>query len=44
LGTLGRNGLPGMIIGNTSESILEKINCSVLALKPDDFVSPISAT
>ncbi len=44
MGTLGRNGLPGMIIGNTSESILEKINCSVLALKPDDFVSPISAT
>ncbi len=44
MGTLGRNGLPGMIIGNTSESILEKINCSVLALKPDDFVSPISVT
>jgi len=42
MGTLGREGLPGMIIGNTSESILEQINCSVLALKPRNFVSPIS--
>ncbi len=44
MGTLGRDGLPGMIIGNTSESILERINCSVLALKPDDFVSPVSGS
>ncbi len=43
MGTLGRDGLPGMLIGNTSESILEQINCSVLALKPDDFISPIIA-
>jgi len=42
MGTLGRNGLPGIIIGNTSESILEKVSCSVLALKPNNFVSPIS--
>ena len=41
MGTLGRNGLPGMIIGNTSETILEKVNCSVLALKPKGFESPI---
>ncbi len=41
LGTLGRHGLPGIIIGNTSESILEQVNCSVLALKPNDFISPV---
>ncbi len=41
MGTLGRHGLPGMIIGNTSESILEEINCSVLAIKPSHFVSPV---
>ncbi|VAW45465.1 hypothetical protein MNBD_GAMMA03-1742 [hydrothermal vent metagenome] len=41
MGTLGRYGLPGMIIGNTSESILEQVNCSVLALKPNHFVSPV---
>lgn len=41
MGTLGRDGLPGMIIGNTSETILEKVNCSVLALKPNGFESPI---
>lgn len=43
MGTLGRDGLPGMIIGNTSESILEQVNCSVLALKPSHFVSPVKA-
>jgi nucleotide-binding universal stress UspA family protein len=41
MGTLGRHGLPGIIIGNTSESILEQVNCSVLALKPNDFISPV---
>ncbi len=43
MGTLGRHGLPGIIIGNTSESILEQVNCSVLALKPSSFVSPVKA-
>jgi len=44
MGTLGRHGLPGIIIGNTSESILEQVNCSVLALKPGSFVSPVTST
>ncbi len=42
LGTLGRSGVPGMLIGNTAEDLLERVNCSVLAIKPNAFKSPIS--
>jgi universal stress protein E len=41
MGTVSRTGISGFIIGNTAESILEKLQCSVLAVKPDDFVSPV---
>ncbi len=42
MGTVGRTGLPGFFMGNTSETILNRINCSVLAVKPKGFISPIS--
>lgn len=42
IGTVARSGAVGMIIGNTAEQILNRIECSVLALKPDAFVSPIT--
>ncbi|MFA6700052.1 MAG: universal stress protein [Thiomicrospira sp.] len=42
MGTLGRSGLPGLVIGNTAETILEQIQCSVLVVKPEGFVSPIT--
>ena len=41
MGTLGRSGLAGVLIGNTAENLLESIQCSVLAIKPKGFVSPI---
>lgn len=41
MGTLGRQGLSGMVIGNTAENILQQTPCSVLAIKPDDFETPI---
>lgn len=41
MGTLARSGLAGFLIGNTAEQVLEAINCSVLAIKPEGFVSPI---
>lgn len=41
MGTVGRTGVPGLIIGNTAESILEQVQCSVLAIKPKGFVSPV---
>ncbi len=42
MGTVARTGIPGYLIGNTAEEILEQINCSVLAIKPDGFKSPIT--
>jgi nucleotide-binding universal stress UspA family protein len=31
-----------MIMGNTAERVLEQLKCSVLALKPRGFMSPIT--
>lgn len=42
MGTVARSGLTGMMIGNTAERILDDLQCSLLALKPDSFVSPIT--
>lgn len=42
MGTVARTGIAGIVIGNTAESILFQLNCSVLAIKPPGFVSPVS--
>ncbi|ABV88085.1 universal stress protein [Shewanella pealeana] len=42
MGTLARTGIPGFVIGNTAENILQSIKCSLVALKPEGFESPIS--
>ena len=42
MGTVGRVGVPGLVIGNTAEAILRKIECSVLAVKPTGFISPVA--
>ena len=42
MGTVSRAGLPGLIIGNTAESILSQVNCSVLTVKPKNFVTPVT--
>lgn len=41
MGTLCRTGIKGFVVGNTAEKILNEVSCSVLALKPAGFVSPI---
>lgn len=41
MGTVARTGIPGLLMGNTAENILAQINCSVLAIKPPGFVSPV---
>jgi len=42
MGTVGRTGIPGFIMGNTAETILNQIDCSVFALKPEGFVTPVT--
>ena len=41
MGTVGRSGIKGILLGNTAEKILNTCDCSILIVKPDDFVSPI---
>lgn len=42
MGTVGRSGVAGLFIGNTAEAVLEQLRCSVLAVKPGGFVSPVT--
>jgi nucleotide-binding universal stress UspA family protein len=41
MGTVGRSGIKGVLLGNTAEKVLGTCDCSILTVKPDDFVSPI---
>lgn len=43
MGTMARSGIPGVFIGNTAERLVTHMPCSLLAVKPADFVSPIEA-
>lgn len=41
MGTVARTGLGGVFIGNTAENIINSLDCPVLAVKPEGFVSPL---
>ncbi len=41
MGTVGRVGIPGLFMGNTAEEVLQTAACSVLAVKPEGFESPV---
>lgn len=34
MGTVARQGIPGLIVGNTAEQLMKALGCSLLALKP----------
>lgn len=42
MGTVCRIGVPGLLIGNTAEKVLRRVSCSVLTVKPEGFVSPVT--
>jgi nucleotide-binding universal stress UspA family protein len=41
MGTVCRTGIAGFFIGNTAETVLRDVTCSVLAVKPDGFVTAV---
>lgn len=41
MGTFCRTGVRRFFIGNTAEGVLERVDCSLLTVKPDGLVSPI---
>jgi nucleotide-binding universal stress UspA family protein len=43
MGTVARTGIPGFIFGNTAEAVLEQVQCSVLAIKPTGFITPVQS-
>ncbi|MEZ3500399.1 universal stress protein UspE [Pantoea sp. KPR_PJ] len=42
LGTIGRTGLSAAFLGNTAEQVIDHLRCDLLAIKPDDFASPVT--
>ncbi len=41
MGTVARTGVPGFVIGNTAEDILNSVDCAVVTVKPPNYVSPV---
>ena len=41
MGTVCRIGIAGFLIGNTAEEVLNQVDCSVLTIKPEGFVTPV---
>ena len=41
MGSVARTGIAGFLIGNTAERILQDVDCSVLAVKPESFETPV---
>ncbi len=44
MGTLARTGVPGFFMGNTAEDVLRQADAAVITLKPEGFVSPVTAS
>ena len=42
IGTLARTGISGLVMGNTAGQVLDDVGCSVIAVKPPGFKSPVN--
>ncbi len=42
MGMLSRSGIKGFFIGNVVEKIMDSVECSILTIKPREFVSPVT--
>ncbi len=42
MGTVARTGIPGLFMGNTAETIINRLDCALLAVKPPGFVTPVT--
>jgi universal stress protein E len=41
MGTVSRAGIAGLLIGNTAEKVLQQVECSILTIKPEGFITPV---
>lgn len=42
MGTVSREGVAGLLLGSTAERMLDRVDCSILTVKPEGFVSPVT--
>lgn len=42
MGTVSRTGVPGLVIGNTAERLVDDVDCSLVTVKPLDFECPVA--
>ncbi len=42
MGTVTKTGIPGLLMGNTAETIFSAVTCGVLVVKPDGFLTPVT--
>ena len=42
MGSVGRGGVAGFLIGNTAEEVFNQVDCSLLTLKPKGFITPVT--
>lgn len=42
MGTVSRIGIPGQLVGNTAEVILNNPACPVAAVEPPGFATPVT--
>lgn len=42
MGTVTVGGIAGFLIGTSAEHMLRMVDCSVLTIKPDDFITPVT--
>jgi universal stress protein E len=43
MGTAARGGLSSLVLGNTAERLISHMKCSIIAVKPLEFVCPLAA-
>lgn len=41
MGSVGRSGIAGLLIGELAEELLTRVDCSAITIKPEGFLSPI---
>lgn len=41
MGTISQTGIAGFLMGSTAERMLDQLDCSIFALKPEGFESPV---
>ncbi len=42
MGTHARDGIRGLLVGNTAEKVMTRVDCGVVVVKSDDFVSLVA--